>query len=162
MLMWITAQIKYYFSASSMTCTVMPYYILKKEKKAILLGNSSTWGSKSQIENPIFVTTHNPELHVLVKRERVRPKVWRQWCPKMRSGSEEWNWGCSGSSTGLMVYSLSQLKWVIEFVRLNQCFGGLVEIYWKLDFAIVVVWQLKFVGGDWFSSDSKNGIISRL
>ena len=69
----------------------------------------------------------------------------------MRNGSEDRCWGCSGSSIGLMVYSLSLIclvslsiemgHWICSF---QVVFWGLVEIYWGLDFEMVAAWQLKF------------------
>ena len=116
MLMWITAQIKYYFSASSMTCTAMPYYILKKEKKAILLGNSSTWGSKSQIETQSLLP---PTTQSFMSWSREKG-----WGPKF-GDSDARRWGAAARS-GIEVVPVPLPAW---WYTLSLCWNGSLNLF---------------------------------
>lgn len=68
--MLLMTQIKYYFLLCQLTVTS---YLIKKFEKILLNVIKVT---KFHIENPslLQVTAHNPELHVLVEREMVRPE----------------------------------------------------------------------------------------
>ena len=70
MLKWLIAQIKYYVLPCQLTAMS---YIINFFLKILLYIIKIP---KSHIENPslLQVMAHNPELYVLVERERVRPK----------------------------------------------------------------------------------------
>ena len=70
MLMGLMAQIKYDFLPCQLNATS---YLIKKILKILL---NMIKIPKSHIEDPslLQVTAHNPKLHVLVERKRVRPE----------------------------------------------------------------------------------------